>query len=255
MIDIERMAAHSTYALHCERMRGWPFPHLVVEDFLDPILFEVVRSLDLSDRVALRHPHRAEKPEGRRFSLVYSRPAVDDDPQVPEPVVTCRNVLAHALTSAAMLDIFRPVIRSRIKVDPVPWYPLIEMVEDRGGYSLEPHTDVRQKVVTCLIYLAEEGADPSLGTRLYAVRPGQTGLPDTMGDRRVRREALIEAATVPYRPNTALLFAPFLRSFHGVEETKLGTVRRLLQYQIVLDVDAYNAAYTRQTAAAGTTGQ
>lgn len=246
MSNLDAMAAHSAYAMHRERVRTWPFPHLVVENFLDPGLFDALRSLDLSDRAIPRHPGMVATREGRRFSLYSNGGEAEDGSQVPEALATCRKVLAHPFTSAAMLEIFRPVVASRFKIDPLPWYPSIEFIEDREGYALAPHTDVSQKVVTCLIYLARDGADPSLGTRLYAPRPGAAGLPTRMDSRRVDPEALVEVCVAPYRPNTSLLFAPFLRSLHGVAATAPGTERRLLQYQITLDADAYNAALVGQ---------
>jgi len=118
----------------------------------------------------------------------------------------------------------------------LPLASTLMLVEDRSGYALLPHTDVPHKAVTLLIYLAGDGADPSLGTELYMPAPGVTlegGFP-MRG--RFARSPFVRVATAPYRGNLALMFPPSQRSFHGVKEVTAGDpTRRLLQFQISVD--------------------
>ena len=111
----------------------------------------------------------------------------------------------------------------------------LEAIEDRTGYALLPHIDVYRKMVTVLIYLAEPGADETLGTSIYTLSRTD-GFQASFGDtERLAREHFDIAATVPYRANTALIFPPGNTSFHGVEAVAAGTSRRLIQFQINRD--------------------
>ena len=83
-----------------------------------------------------------------------------------------------------------------------------------------------------LIYLAEPGADETLGTSLYTIEDPQ-GLTARFADHaRFSREMLGHVRTVPYRANTALIFPPGNNTFHGVEAVAAGTSRRLIQFQV-----------------------
>ena len=42
--------------------------------------------------------------------------------------------------------------------------------EDSLGYQLPPHTDVPQKLVTCLIYCAEDDESSDMGTSLFKLK-------------------------------------------------------------------------------------
>ena len=48
------------------------------------------------------------------------------------------------------------------------------------------------------------------------------------------RDDFVLVQTVPYRPNTALIFAPGDNTWHGVEEVSGDETRRAIQFQINL---------------------
>ncbi|HEY0383573.1 MAG TPA: hypothetical protein VGC72_15390 [Candidatus Elarobacter sp.] len=82
------------------------------------------------------------------------------------------------------------------------------------GYSLGVHTDMPWKVLTAVFYVPERGDTNALGTALYVPRdPGFA----CNGSRHYDPAGFQHVATVPYRPNTAFIFARGDRTFHGVE--------------------------------------
>ena len=104
--------------------------------------------------------------------------------------------------------------------------------EHDADYYLGPHTDRAEKVFTCLFYFPEHAGLDHLGTTLY--RPLEDGF--TCGGlahhdpaRFARRD------TIPYRANSALMFARTDVMFHGVhaltEEQLRGSKRRSIQMQ------------------------
>jgi len=72
----------------------------------------------------------------------------------------------------------------------------IEYCLDTDGFWLAPHTDIGVKKFTCLISLADDDSQSSLGTDIYNV------------DNRLYKRA-------PFHRNGALMFVPSHESLHG----------------------------------------
>jgi hypothetical protein len=86
--------------------------------------------------------------------------------------------------------------------------------EHDAGYYLGPHTDHREKVFSALFYFPEREGLDHLGTTLY--RPLQR---DFTSDGSVHHDpaGFERRRTIPYRPNSALVFARTDVMFHGVD--------------------------------------
>lgn len=72
----------------------------------------------------------------------------------------------------------------------------LEYAVDTDGFWLAPHTDIGVKKFTCLISLAKDSSQSSLGTDIYSP------------DNRLYKRA-------PFRRSGALMFVPGDRSWHG----------------------------------------
>lgn len=94
-------------------------------------------------------------------------------------------------------------------------YLRIEYALDLDGFWLEPHTDLGVKAFTMLFQLGQPGQE-GLGTDLY-FGPGAW------------------AETVPFGWNSALLFVPSDRTWHGVEPRPIEGVRRSIIVNYVTD--------------------
>ena len=102
-----------------------------------------------------------------------------------------------------------------------------------------------KKLITCLIYLADQGQNSSEGTSLYgaaprAKHPAETNATDDDKQPQhppLSRDDFMLVQTVPYRPNTALIFAPGDNTRHGVEEVNGDETRRAIQFQINRQLD------------------
>lgn len=98
------------------------------------------------------------------------------------------------------------------------------LVKDLPGYSIPPHTDSLKKVITVLIYLNDI---PNAGTSIYV--PKQKGYTDITGKHH-RFEDFDKVKTMPFKGNSAFIFARTDDSFHGVEPCN--QVRDVLLYNI-----------------------
>ena len=81
----------------------------------------------------------------------------------------------------------------------------IEYAQDIDGFWLEPHTDLGVKKFTCLIYLTEGHED--LGTDIYRSKEEHFG-------------------RSPFLPNTAMIFVPSDKTWHGFEPRPIKGVRK-----------------------------
>ena len=113
--------------------------------------------------------------------------------------------------------------------------PDVEFILDRTGYSLKPHTDAPDKLITILVYLGRQpaGVDTAdgLGTSIYKFRDTRSV---SLGNVAMPREYLTEVERAPYRPNAGVMFARTDYSFHGVEEVAPGLERVLFQVSLIL---------------------
>jgi len=211
---------------------GEPFRHLVIENFLHPDLYRALDALDLGDRLPARHATRpTHSSETLRFAIRV-HPSVDWSTFAGTPLPALWATLTNAHVQNALIKAFAAEIVKRHGRQQLRVSHAFEIIEDRSGYALPPHTDTYHKLVTALIYLPEPGADEGLGTSIYTLAD-EARLPDRYSDNtRFDRSLFSIARTIPYRPNTALIFAPGRNTFHGVEPVDAGISRRLIQFQI-----------------------
>lgn len=95
------------------------------------------------------------------------------------------------------------------------WRPEFRLVRDKCGYAIKPHTDVRQKAITCLFYLPKDESLNDYGTRIYEAKD-RAFFSD--GDARYGFGMFNEVYAAPFLPNSVLSFARSGKSFHGVPE-------------------------------------
>lgn len=141
--------------------------------------------------------------------------------------------LSHRVVTQTLIGRFKPVVAQRFGGRIPLTSCSMEYLDDRCGYDLLPHTDVSQKLVTVLLYLADDDAEPNLGTILYSPRAGRILRFSGPTSRQYSADDMIEVHRVLYRPNRALVFAPTANSLHGVAKVaSVSQTRRLIQYQI-----------------------
>ena len=81
----------------------------------------------------------------------------------------------------------------------------LEYAQDIDGFWLDPHTDLGVKKFTGLIYLSDGHED--LGTDIY-------------------RSPQEHAARSPFKPNSAMIFVPSDKTWHGFERRPIAGVRK-----------------------------
>lgn len=201
-----------------------PFEHYIIEDFLHPEIFQKIDIFVKDQKNELRPKNNQDE---RKIININ-----DMDPNHQE-FKTDVSVVPRFFNSLELKVQFTDFMKKHIKHE--SWEERDTDIgalyfEDSLGYQLPPHTDVPQKLITCLIYCADDDESPDMGTSLFKLKKG------FRADREKYHwydfSQFDEIKRIPYKPNTALLFSPSNTSFHGVVESNSPKIRKVLQYQV-----------------------
>jgi hypothetical protein len=106
-------------------------------------------------------------------------------------------------------------IGSKIKKDLSKAYVRVEIIADRVGFWLKPHCDIKEKLMSCLLFANPDNYESEeLGTDFY--------------DKNLK---LVK--TVPYRNNYGYAFTSGPDTWHGLEKKEIKRDRRCLQVNYV----------------------
>ena len=93
-------------------------------------------------------------------------------------------------------------------------YVRVEVICDRQGFWLKPHCDIKEKLMSCLLFANPFNESEDLGTDFYD-------------------EKLNKVKTVPYKDNYGYLFSSGPNTWHGMEKKEIKRERRCLQINYV----------------------
>ena len=105
-------------------------------------------------------------------------------------------------------------ISSMINKDLSNSFVRLEIICDRQGFWLKPHCDIKEKLLSCLLFVNKFNEDESLGTDFY--------------DNNLKK-----VKTLPYRDNYGYFFSSGSNTWHGVEKKEIVKERRCLQVNYV----------------------
>ena len=103
---------------------------------------------------------------------------------------------------------------SGLKKDLSNSYVRAEVICDRQGFWLKPHCDIKEKLISCLLFANPFNEDANLGTDFYD-------------------EKLNKIKTVPYKNNYGYFFSSGPNSWHGMEKKEIVKERRCFQVNYV----------------------
>mgnify|MGYP007059397261 CR=1 FL=1 len=86
-------------------------------------------------------------------------------------------------------------------------YLRLEVIADRHGFWLKPHKDIKEKLMSMLVYVNAVGESEDLGTDIFDAE-------------------LNKVKTIPYRNNLGYMFAPGENTWHGFEKKQIQKERR-----------------------------
>jgi hypothetical protein len=226
---------HVQYRIANAPMQDFPYPHLYVRDIFPA---------DFYARLRANLPSESQLRTLKSFGRVAER--YSDNrlvlPLVPEHTARLEaaqqafweELMAWMLGQSfgqLMLAKFGPYLQQRFKnLGAQHFLDEAMVVRDKTTYSLGPHTDSTQKVLSFLFYLPPDASMAHLGTSIYVPKDPQLTCP---GGPHHDFERFRRMLTMEYLPNTLFAFMKTPRAFHGVEPiTETGVQRDLLLYDI-----------------------
>jgi len=105
-------------------------------------------------------------------------------------------------------------ISELIKRDLANSYVRVEAICDRQGFWLKPHCDIKEKLISCLLFANPFNESEDLGTDFYD-------------------EKINKVKTVPYKDNYGYFFSSGPNTWHGMEKKMIKKERRCLQVNYV----------------------
>ena len=93
-------------------------------------------------------------------------------------------------------------------------YVRVEVICDRKGFWLKPHCDIKEKLISCLLFVNKTNESEDLGTDFYD-------------------NELKKIKTLPYRDNYGYFFSSGPNTWHGMEKKEIVKERRCLQVNYV----------------------
>lgn len=157
-----------------------PYPHCYADGVFPAPVVAALADLPLAATASASSGKR----EDNAARLFFAEEALDRFPVM--------RAVADALQSTQVVA----EIAGRFGVDLTGCHLRLEYAVDTDGFWLAPHTDIGVKKFTCLISLAKDDSQSSLGTDIYRA------------DNQLYKRA-------PFRRNGALMFVPGDRSWHG----------------------------------------
>ena len=90
----------------------------------------------------------------------------------------------------------------------------LEVICDREGFWLKPHCDIKEKLMSSIVFVNPYNESENLGTDFYD-------------------EKLKLVKTVPYRNNYGYFFSSGPNTWHGMEKKEIKKERRCVQVNYV----------------------
>ena len=93
-------------------------------------------------------------------------------------------------------------------------YVRLEVICDREGFWLKPHCDIKEKLMSSIVFINLHNESENLGTDFYDKK-------------------LTKVKTVPYKHNYGYFFTSGPDSWHGMEKKEIKKERRCIQINYV----------------------
>ena len=93
-------------------------------------------------------------------------------------------------------------------------YVRVEVICDRKGFWLKPHCDIKERLISCLLFVNKTNESEDLGTDFYD-------------------NELKKIKTLPYKDNYGYFFSSGPNTWHGMEKKEIVKERRCLQVNYV----------------------
>ena len=183
-----------------------PFSHWTLENPLSETSIDEVYSIEFPEGDVIFDGTRAGDKTGKnllsKLRVFITKENSSDYPELYE--------LVKEMQSKECTDLISKMINRNLANS----FVRVEVIADKNGFWLEPHCDIKEKLMSSILFVNRFGENENLGTDFYT--------PD-----------LKVAKTLPYRNNFGYIFTSEKDSWHGLEKKHIKNERRCLQLNYV----------------------
>ena len=221
-----------------------PFPHAVIENIFPPDYYEQILRHFPSDAqmIPLSETGRTNgNAAQQRLVTLFNEEGFDR--LSPEQ----RHFFKHLggwLYSPAFINgaikLFWPHVKDRLtEVSKLLGWARVRgdalLVSDQTNYRIGPHTDAAHRLITFLYYLPHDERFREFGTSIYSPKDPQF---TCQGGPHHPFDGFHLEKTIPFLPNSLLMFCRTDQSFHGVEPIQAQNITRHLLINNIRLVDS-----------------
>ena len=183
-----------------------PFNHWTLENPLSETLIDEVYDIKFPEGDVIFDGTRAGDKTGNnllsKLRVFITKKNSSDYPELYK--------LVKEMQSKECTDLISKMINRNLSNS----FVRVEVIADKNGFWLEPHCDIKEKLMSSILFVNRYGENENLGTDFYT--------PD-----------LKVAKTLPYRNNFGYIFTSEKDSWHGLEKKHIKNERRCLQLNYV----------------------
>ena len=183
-----------------------PFSHWTLENPLSETSIDEVYSIEFPKGDVIFDGTRAGDKTGKNLlSKLRVFITKENSSYYPELYELVKEMQSKECTDLISKMINRNLANSFVRV---------EVIADKNGFWLEPHCDIKEKLMSSILFVNRYGENENLGTDFYTP------------DHKV-------AKTLPYINNFGYIFTSEKDSWHGLEKKYIKNERRCLQLNYV----------------------
>lgn len=183
-----------------------PFSHWTLENPLSETCIDEVYSIEFPEGDVIFDGTRAGDKTGKnllsKLRVFITKENSSDHPELYK--------LVKEMQSKECTDLISKMINRNLANS----FVRVEVIADKNGFWLEPHCDIKEKLMSSILFVNRYGENENLGTDFYT--------PD-----------LKVARTLPYKNNSGYIFTSEKDSWHGLEKKYIKNERRCLQLNYV----------------------
>ena len=184
----------------------YPFNHWTIDQPFSEEAIEEIYRVQIPEGEVIFDGTRAGDKTGKdllgKLRVFINKDNCDDFPEL--------NKLVQEMRSRECTEIISKMIGRDLSNS----FVRLEVIADKDGFWLEPHCDIKEKLMSCLLFVNKFNEDTSLGTDFYD-------------------KNLNKVKTLPYRDNYGYFFSSGFNSWHGMEKKEIKKERRCLQVNYV----------------------
>jgi hypothetical protein len=240
--DTRQFARHLVGRIKDAKIETDPFPHVIVQNvFPDDYYAEIQRHFPADDQmIPLSETGRTGNSYRERLVTLF------DESGFGRLTVEQRRFWGQFggwLYSPEFMDgvikMFWPHVKTRIHEvsQLLGWTRLrgdAQLVSDQTNYGIGPHTDAAHRLVTLLFYMPQDDWFRNCGTSIYTPKNPEFSC---KGGQHYPYDLFSHKETIPFLPNTLLMFVRTANSFHGVEPIREENITRHLLINNIRLVD------------------